>query len=486
MTGPNLSMRDRRTRTLPFVAGSAIIFLVYISINCHSRIRIQIFHLHMHTRNDSVLTIVPLSTFPGLSGEVHVYDTSGTNIVIEADSSLSFYLELRGKNDEVVCGCFPSASFWEQDRTPIQRTRNYFHTCYEIASLPLGQYSINLILLSKRYSDVSTVLKCSNYSEMQQQIKHFYKSLTQGAASPVNWEKTNFGTEFEHSYWKRYNNVSELLSSIGFSNYELPGYMHTGFNPMFDKNTSASCLAQRKTLLVGDSRILYQSMHLERFLGLKLFDMLYLNVAPYSTGPGDNMFFGLDSFFKFGLDSVVFEHLLQGGTVVMNSLLHDLIDFGDRQSTQQMRQFYGIHACGRCIGNTTYCNCQTKQNAIPRFLENISRLSKIVQECSDIPGCGTLTWISFGVKPPSEEHDYSPRGSIWLLHDILYYLESYAAKKITESGGLHLDLRKVVMTGLPAWWSDDQHYGKTVGKVDIDNSTLGTFATNALIAHVCA
>lgn len=434
------------------------------------------------------------------------FECNSLDVYIHGGNQWYFYIEYRGNasgqaidrnlrvNDvsTVVYNCMASSFIYEvpEEMGPI-------HTCGN-DDLPDGKYNISIYALSHiAHSRGKDLLHVSNYSVLKDRIFHHYrmihsfewtkKHLTHSDSDAQRQLSHNHTDEASsipaHNYWYFSQGTETALLDLGFSNYTLPSYTYSGYDRGMNKQRVLDCLSSQPFLLVGDSRMLYQRMHINRYLGGDLVKFLYLNADPYPTGPDLNMYFGLDAFFKLGLDAIVFEHLLGGGTVLVNSLLHDLIDFGERQLTQQIRQIYGIGSCGTCIGNTSYCNCQVKQNAIQTFKSNVRKLSSMVKSCPQ--QCGKLIWVSFGIKPPKEGWKTS-RGHIWLLHDVLYHLESFAGESISSADrGYHLDLRELLGSCEASWWSDNVHYGKADGKVDFDYSTIAAFATNKIFSFAC-
>jgi hypothetical protein len=242
------------------------------------------------------------------------------------------------------------------------------------------------------------LLHVPDYSILRERVSHIYRRIHSFEwIKNVSHLSTDADKKSSSTYWHFSEDTEAVLSNLGFLNYSEPKYIYSGYDRGMDKKRALECAVSHSLLFVGDSRMLYQRMHINRYLGGDYVKFLYLNLDPYSTGPDGNMYFGLASFFKFGLDSIVFEHLLGGGTVLINSILHDLIDFGERQLTQQIRQIYGIRSCGTCIGNTSHCKCQSKQNAIQLFEANIRKLSLMVQSCPQ--SCGRLIWVLSASNP---------------------------------------------------------------------------------------
>lgn len=206
---------------------------------------------------------------------------------------------------------------------------------------------------------------------------------------------------------------------------------------------------------------------------------------------------GLDLLFNTEDRSSLYEAILEGKTVVMNSVLHDLyrsktLLANPNTTTASFRYYTGLDACGMCVGRARECQC-SKPNSIRRYQKNMGTLADLLRSARQAMGVSRANdqdenpmqnrffWLTMHRGPPTEKYRLHPStGKLGLLHDLLWEVEDIAARIMTNAGAFHLDFRPHLTTAPTVWWDDHVHYGKR------ENSTFIHHSVQILLNHVCA
>jgi hypothetical protein len=256
--------------------------------------------------------------------------------------------------------------------------------------------------------------------------------------------------------------------------------MHHTFSPFacsyywFSRSEALQCLSAKRPVLVGDSRMRQLGQHAAYWLGTNLFDSIKLEFPHH---------LGLPLLLKSSLSAELFVAVANKRVVLMNSMVHDLADFGHFSksiSTVDYRFFWNMTGCNAC--NKTLaadCNCARKHGALQEYLMNVQRLGKFLQQALELAGTkgdSKLFWVSQHRNPPFQHAKFFS----WQTHDFLLDLEDQAASLLDKVPVHRLDLRPHLMAAPLAWWDDTMHYGHRLDSF-FHHATL-----QVILNHICS
>ena len=172
--------------------------------------------------------------------------------------------------------------------------------------------------------------------------------------------------------------------------------------------------------------------------------------------------FGLDYLLNSDIWPAIDQAALDGRAVVMNSLLHDVADFGrfSEASMADVWKYYNASHCAECtLPLATQCKC-SKEHAPKHYMQNIKHLGVLIQNtiregqrrAVEPP---KFYWTSMHIRPPLR----SDRIYSWQSSDILTDLEEFAYLYLAEIGIPHIDFRPHTLSAPMQWWGDQVHYG---------------------------
>jgi hypothetical protein len=175
---------------------------------------------------------------------------------------------------------------------------------------------------------------------------------------------------------------------------------------------------------------------------------------PPSSFPG----IGLSLLTHEPFATAIKQHLSNGSTLVINSLLHDLADFYRSDTlVGVVRTFYDANACPGCAAEATVqeCGCKMKYNAIQTYLNRLAELAQILQEHQVHPA-NAVFWVSIGKRPLSFE---SSVVYPWQTPEVVASLMHRGAEILMSGGAVqHIDLRPPLSTSSPLWWDNPAHF----------------------------
>jgi hypothetical protein len=232
--------------------------------------------------------------------------------------------------------------------------------------------------------------------------------------------------------------------------------MHHVFAPFachiryFTKAAAQQCVVKAKPLLVGDSRMNLLQAHAAEWLGNGSTSSIDLNKP--------HLYFGLPMLLLEDVKATITQALKQGRPVLINSLLHDLINY--YEDADIVRAF-DPEACGNCKNTTVQCKCETKVRAVQKFAKNLEEVAKLLEAARQAGAPGHAFWVSQHRRPPTANktlHHVFNGGVLWQLHDLLYAAEDQAAEVLARAGARHVDLRHHMISAPAHWWDDDLHH----------------------------
>lgn len=268
-----------------------------------------------------------------------------------------------------------------------------------------------------------------------------------------------------HGMWVPFDGVCQPPRCAGTINstFTLPNsaqsYIFQPFScyyKFFSRAEARKCWLAAQPILMGDSRMRYLQNHIRYWLQ----DVPVDRIA--NEWPAQ---FGLDFLLQSEGMADIYQAVLQGRTIIMNSILHDLAEFGRFSSTltRDARRFFGLSYCGGCNQTLTVaCDCN-KPFPPERYLANMKRLREVLKAAQKereqtlgrpmqpLP----FFWVTMHRKPPYPRDNIYP----WHSNDVLYEFEGYAERVMSEAGVTHINMRPHQLASPPEWWEDFVHYG---------------------------
>jgi hypothetical protein len=242
----------------------------------------------------------------------------------------------------------------------------------------------------------------------------------------------------------------------------------------FRAREARACLAARRVLLVGDSRVRNLADHVEAWLGAR--------AAPQFVSLVDPHRFGLAWGLRSGAADAVADALAEGRTVVMSSLLHDIGNFRNDTAVADIRRFWAAGSCPGCdAGEVLACQwCLQKRGAPRAYQAHLHALVKVVRQGrarAQARGVapGRAFWLSQHKRQPVAAEE----AHTWQFSDILHSLEDLAAGALGAGGVRHVDLRPHLLAAPAGWWDDKVHWGKD------DRSMFKHMSLQVVLNRVC-
>lgn len=241
------------------------------------------------------------------------------------------------------------------------------------------------------------------------------------------------------------------------------------------KKEATQCIKDRRLVVAGDSRGMHLAGALSTWLGKSVRDSLqYIPLhQPYGLG--------LPHALHTHAGRALRHALAEGRTVVINSVLHDVAEFYNDTTVDDVMQYWGewvncsTQRCqerGQVPSTSTdhaaspqpllarHCGCH-KAQAVSVYVQSIKQLAgevataKLTAAAEKRP-LPNVYWTSLHKRPPAA----GDRVFDWQTSDVLFALEDYAAGELEKVGVGHLDLRWVLTSAPPHWWDDAVHVGK--------------------------
>jgi hypothetical protein len=382
-------------------------------------------------------------------------ESDDLNIFVEYPMYL--YISITSYNGNILSDCLPSAKAFESIFEGHPDEPRGFYSC-PLGYLPSGKYNITILRIRGHPDDV-TNLHAKHFYRDSTEISNFV-TYTYDKLGAVQVSKTS-QSDLTKGYWMltRCSDISKVLG-YRYCESQRNEYFFSDQH-LVSSSPRWSCLNTTNVTLVGDSRMEHLHQQLEKmFPNGSFFSRPTNHLLSLSNQTHKSMFIGLQGVFKLGIDAEIYEHLIQGETVMFNSILHDLADFPDQSSTFKIRFTVGLDHCGHCVGSAIECKCQEKSDAVQNYIENIKRLGDIIAMAKRFDNSGRFIWISHGIIPPFVGNDHTKYGGRIFKHDLLHYLESFAGNIVIKNGGEHLDLRPMLRSAPRSWWYDMVHYAR--------------------------
>lgn len=269
--------------------------------------------------------------------------------------------------------------------------------------------------------------------------------------------------------WQHINNNNSILHWTGtpdpyylYNNVSTSRGMFHIFNPFnctyhfYTKQEAISCVQRTNLTFMGDSRLFNTWLTTKHWLESND------TIAPF--------FLDIRLPFRIGAGLLLHTHLivdmtqniLDGKTVVMNTLVHDMADFWPSMTAGTARQLWLPSLCLHCADNQTLgdCNCIKKHDAIPIYIDRIKQIAQAIENAQaqrrerGLP-LVKVYWVSQSNRAPVK----GATPFAWQTMDLITSLEDAAADVMTSiAGAVHVDYRPHLKTAPPQFWDDHLHY----------------------------
>jgi hypothetical protein len=290
-----------------------------------------------------------------------------------------------------------------------------------------------------------------------------------------------------------------LDRSIYFSVATLKANMRFVFAPflcyyyMFSAEEARTCMGKTPLYLLGDSRFRHVREHIEAWTGVRLPLMQVHMPSEFEDGSPNPLSMpmhrlGLATLFpadgRLTLDARnLFDHVLNGSTVLLHSSIHDLTNFDQNMPAAQLRGFYNPTACLGCNGTIAACGCSKRWNAPHSFMKYIyilrDWLMAAQQERAALGALpARLFWVSMGTRQVAPGEVHGPRFE-WRRADLFHSLETLAADILAVAGVQHIDLEPLQRSAPQNWWADEVHL------LEPSSSPIQHMAVQVFLNRVC-
>lgn len=204
---------------------------------------------------------------------------------------------------------------------------------------------------------------------------------------------------------------------------------------LFTAEQARSCMNRERFHFIGDSRTRQLWRHAMNWTGLH-------------TLPGKVVADRLGLATLVSDEAFVLAPLLQGRTVILSSLLHDMAEFAGYNTIGQIRRAWDAGYCGMCSEDTEVPECEcvasNKTYAPQRYLANLEKLAAMLRRTKPR---GKLVWLSYDNQPPAKDMHLHT----WQSHDILMPLLQ-RAKQVLAPYATVVDLGPMMASSPNGWW----------------------------------